>query len=147
MRGWKTDVVVSLATGKGTVTVNCIREDAVLICEVKSGGRKLYFDLETGLLHGTDPVGTRDRYGVLRPAQLVDCGRAPTVIEQFVVALANPQVKADHLYQGLKASSVKLPADTKFIRNYLGGVQVYQHGIRRTLGSLIDFIMEGFDKE
>jgi hypothetical protein len=145
MIGWKTDIVVSLGIGNRTAEVSTIRSDGVII--VKSNQKEMFYDLGTGLLHRTDPYGELDNHGITKaqPVEVEDW--APPVLEQLVSAFANPQVKADHLYQGLKASSVTLPPRIKLVRNYLGGVMVYQDAEQLSVGQLIDFIMEGFDKE
>lgn len=146
MNGWQTDIVISLGVGRCTVDVNLIREDGILRCRTQGRQKELYFDLETGLLHSSDPNGTVDQHSYYQDVREKACDHvswAPNVLEQFVAAAANPQVKADHLFQGLKASSVKLPNDVRFIRNYLGGVLIYQNNARISLSSMIDFISRG----
>lgn len=147
MIGWKTDIVVSLGAGMRTVEVSIIRSDGVLVCNVKGDREEMFYDLGTGLLHGTDPNGGLDNLGITRPQPVEAKDWAPPVLEQLVSAFANPQVKADHLYKGLKASSVILPPRLKLVRNFLGGVMVFQDAEQFTVGQLIDLIMKGFDKE
>lgn len=147
MIGWKTDIVVSLGAGMRTIEVSTIRSDGVLVCDVKDDCKKMFYDLETGLLHRTDPYGERYGRGMTRPQPVEIENWAPPVLEQLVSAFANPQVKADHLYQGLKASSVNLPQNLKFVRNFLGGVMIFQGTKQFSVGQLIDFVMKGFDKE
>jgi len=146
MIGWKTDIVVSLGAGMRTIEVSTIRSDGVLVCNVKDDRKEMFYDLGTGLLHGADPYGERNGYKT-RPQPVEIESWAPPVLEQLVSAFANPQVKADHLYQGLKASSVNLPQHLKLVRNFLGGVMVFQGAKQFSVGQLIDFIMKGFDKE
>jgi len=146
MIGWKTDIVVSLGAGMRTIEVSTIRSDGVLVCNVKDDRKEMFYDLGTGLLHGADPYGERNGYKTWpQPVEIESW--APPVLEQLVSAFANPQVKADHLYQGLKASSVNLPPHLKLVRNFLGGVMVFQGAKQFSVGQLIDFIMKGFDKE
>lgn len=147
MRSWRTDVVISLVTSRSTLSVVEIRESGVLVGYMRGYNDQMYYDLGSGLLHSTDPDGQISSNGSVIPAYCQQVGWARTVLEQFVTASANPQVIADHLYQGLKASSVNLPTNVKFVRNYLGGVQVYQDGKKLGLRAVIDFIMKGFDKE
>jgi len=147
MIGWKTDIVVSLGAGMRTIEVSTIRSDGVLVCNVKGDREEMFYDLGTGLLHRADPYGERYGYGMTRPQPVETKSWAPPVLEQLVSAFANPQVKADHLYQGLKASSVNLPQHLKLVRNFLGGVMVFQGAKQFSVGQLIDFIMKGFDKE
>jgi len=144
MIGWKTDIVVSLGAGMRTVEVSIIRSDGVLVCNVKDDRKEMFYDLGTGLLHRTDPYGGLDSYGITKPQPVEAKDWAPPVLEQLVSAFANPQVKADHLYKGLKASSVNLPPRLKLVRNFLGGVMVFQDAEQLTVGQLIDFIMTGF---
>jgi len=153
MIGWKTDIVVSLGAGMRTIEVSTIRSDGVLVCNVKDDRKEMFYDLGTGLLHRADPYGERYGHGMTQPQPVEIKNWAPPVLEQLVSAFANPQVKADHLYQGLKASSVNLPQHLKLVRNFLGGVMVFQGtkegtGFKQfSVGQLIDFIMKGFDKE
>lgn len=147
MIGWKTDIVVSLGAGMRTTEVSTIRSDGVLVCNVKDDCKNMFYDLGTGLLHRTDPYGELDGRGMTRPQPVEIESWAPPVLEQLVSAFANPQVKADHLYQGLKASSVNLPQNLKFVRNFLGGVMIFQGTKQLSVGQLIDFVMKGFDKE
>jgi hypothetical protein len=145
--GWKTDIVVSLGVGKRTAEISTIRRDGILICHLEGEQVETFYDLETGLLHRADPRGMFDGSGGVTTQPVEITRWAPVELEQLVAAFANPQVKADHLYQGLKASSVKLPPRIKLVRNYLGGVMVYQDAQRSSVEELIGFIMKGFDKE
>lgn len=148
MIGWHTDIVISLGVGRSTIDVNLIRQDGILRCRIAGRNHDHYYDLETGLLHSSDPFGTSTGYSwETRECECKCVAWAPNVLEQFVQAAANPQVKADQLFQGLKASSVNVPNNVRFIRNYLGGVLIFQGEQRLSVGSMIDFITKGFDKE
>lgn len=147
MKAWRTGIVVSLGLGRGTADVFRIRQDGILICRRKGDREDHYFDLGTGLLHSFDPKGELDRNGYIQPVDYEVVGLAPHVLEQVVQALANPQVKADQLFQGLKASFDQFPTNTKFVRNYLGGVLLIQGDNQLPLAALINFIIQEFDKE
>lgn len=146
MIGWKSDIVVSLGAGRGTFVIDVIRNDGIVNCHQLGTNKRMFYDLDTGLLREHDPWGDNNGLGVPQPREYEDHGWAQWIVEQFVAAAANPQVKADQLYQGLKAGSVKLPSDLKLERNYLGGVMVFQNGTQYYVGDLIDYIMKGFDK-